>query len=90
MREAIIAADAMRAEAYAFSAGWMPEADHRAFTRIEGEGDDKRTVRIEYVPTPEALLTITLGTPIHVGPFPGGMPARWAKALSRHSVVTDI
>lgn len=86
MREAIIAADFLRAMTYAATAGWHVAQGTNTFERPEGEAK----ITVEFVPTPEALLTITQGTPVHVGQFPGGMPAAWARALARHSVVADI
>lgn len=48
------------------------------------------TIPVRFVGTPMALDALPAGTPVHVASFPGGIPAVWAKALSRHSVITDI
>lgn len=61
-------------------------------TRLEDDTvvDRWREVRVKFVGNPMALDQFPSGTPVHVASFPGGIPAVWAKALSRHSVITDI
>lgn len=85
--EIIIAADAVRAESYAITQGWKSKGSGRAAYERPTDADP---VDVRFVATPMALAEIPTGTHVHVGPFPGGMPAAWAHALARHSVVTDI
>lgn len=92
--EVIIAPDRERAEAYAIERGWR--SGFGQFRRLIASGVlvdgvplslEDRVVR--FVATPMALDEVPRGTHVHIAGFPSGVPAAWAKALSRHDVVKD-
>lgn len=94
--EVIIAPDRERANAYALDREWqiidriahkwvrrLPNRPYSPFTRAED------FIEVHFAATPMALDDVPPSTPIHVAGFERGIPAAWAKALSRHNVVTE-
>lgn len=76
--ELIIAADALSAEAFAVKRGWQTyEGNRRLFDRREGAN----WIPVRYVSAPDMLRENAREAPIWIGPFPGGLPAPWVRAL---------
>lgn len=82
--ELVIALNAVSAESFAHKSDWIVKPGNRhSFERKAGE----KVIVVRYCATPDSLLEQPAEAPVHIGPFPGGMPAVWAQALAARKLV---
>jgi hypothetical protein len=95
MREFIIAHNAVHACDYALKQGWrqFDRFDRHRYWRPNFTAAGQHTVPqlVEYVANPDAISALDPAeATIHLGRFPQGIPAAWAKALARFKIIGDI